>query len=358
MDTLKKLNLGLEGGYKKDIMVSRLEALLHLLWGGKRERKSGQINFGTYWGRYFFRGLQSRDLSLEEFNQLCAEPDRDKRRERFLSWNYRQCLAFRQEVLDYTPKGLQDMEAVLYTMFDWNILRRGMGVIFNNTEIDELIERKIKDRWVGDPSPEEIATKLLEILDDKLIRKAAFDYTSSHLMGKESGIPFLSEEAMIRKQVNIFTKVAKQGTTPIKELYQSWWLRCGLREDRDIKRARKIDQIMRKRIEKDIEGFLEAALHQSAYDTYELLDIPWKSLTKFNKYLSKYTDKPYVVNFREFLSIVINRAQEVGTEAPITIKIDPEQWVRMPRPNFDPITILAPNENHHYPSAPEEGNQD
>lgn len=357
IDTLKKLSFGLEHEHKKGIVASRVADLLLLLWGGQREAQSGQINFKTYWGRYFYRGLQSGDLSREEFNQLCVEPDRDKRRKRFLSWNYPQCLAFRQEVLDYTPKGLQDMEAALYTMFDWNILRGGMGVIFNSTEIDGLIRRKIADQWANDSSLEEIATKLLEILNDKLIREAAFYYTSSHLMGKESGNPFLSQYALIRKQVNIFTKVAKQDIS-IKELYQSWWLRCGLREDRDIKRARKIDQLMRKCIEKDIEGFLEATLHQTSYDTYELLDIPWKSLTKFNKYLSRHTDKPYVENFREFLSIAINRAQEVGTEAPITIKINSEEWKRMPSPNFDPITILASNENLHSLSAPQEGKQD
>lgn len=354
IDTLKKLSFGLEHEHKKDIVTSRVADLLFLLWGGRREAQSGQINFKTYWGRYFYRGLQSGDLSREEFNQLCVEPDRDKRRERLLSWNYPQCLAFRQEVLDYTPKGLQDMEAVLYAMFDWNSLGGATGIIFNSTEIDELIDRKVKDRRANDSSREEIATKLLEILNDKLIRKAAFDYTSSHLMGKESGNPFLSQYALIRKQVNIFTKVAKQDIS-IKELYQSWWLRCGLREDRDIKRARKIDQLMRKCIEKDIEGFLEAALHQTSHDTYDLLDIPWKSLTKFNKYLSRYTDKPYVANFREFLSIAINRAQEVGTEAPITIKINSEEWKRMPSPNFDPIIILGPNENLHSPSAPQEG---
>ena len=175
-------------------------------------------------------------------------------------------------------------------------------------------------------------------------------------MGKESGNPFLSEDALIRKQVDIFIKVAEQNI-PIKELYNSWWLWCGLREDRGIKRASEIDQLMRERIEKDIEGFLEAALHQSDYDTYKLLDIPWKNLTEFDGYLSKYTDKPYVVNFREFLSIAINRAQEVGTAAPITIKIKPGEWERMPSPNFDPIIILGPNENLHSPSAPLEGKQ-
>ena len=356
IDTLKELSFELEHEHKKDIVASRVADLLLLLWGGKREPKSGQINFKTYWGRYFYRGLQSGDLSREEFNQLCAEPDLGKRRELLESWNYRQCLAFRQEVLDYTPKGLQDMEAVLYAMFDWNSLGGAMGMIFNSTEIDELIQRKVKDRCVGDPSPEEIATKLLEILDDELIRKAAFYYTSSHLMGKESGNPFLSEDALIRKQVDIFIKVAEQNI-PIKELYNSWWLWCGLREDRGIKRASEIDQLMRERIEKDIEGFLEAALHQSDYDTYKLLDIPWKNLTEFDGYLSKYTDKPYVVNFREFLSIAINRAQEVGTAAPITIKIKPGEWERMPSPNFDPIIILGPNENLHSPSAPLEGKQ-
>lgn len=356
-ETLKKLDFGLEHEHKKDIVVRRVADLLHLLWGGQREPKSGQINFKTYWGRYFYRGLQSGDLSRVDFDQLCAEPDRKKRRESFVNWNYHQRLAFRQEVLDYTPKGLQDMEAVLYTMFDWNSLVGGMRGIFNGTEIDELIQRKIKNRWTNDPSREEIATKLLEILDDKLIREAAFRYTSSYLRGKESGIPFLSEEALIRKQVDIFTKVAEQDIS-IKNLYNSCWLWCGLREDRNIKRAPEIDELMRECIEKDIEGFLETALHQSDYDTYKLLDIPWKKLTEFDEYLSKYTDKPYVVNFREFLSIAINRAQEVGTEAPITIKINSEEWKRMPRPNFDPITILAPNENHPYPSAPEEGKQD
>lgn len=356
-ETLKKLDFGLEHEHKKDIVVRRVADLLHLLWGGQREPKSGQINFKTYWGRYFYRGLQSGDLSRVDFDQLCAEPDRKKRRESFVNWNYHQRLAFRQEVLDYTPKGLQDMEAVLYTMFDWNSLVGGMRGIFNGTEIDELIQRKIKNRWTNDPSREEIATKLLEILDDKLIREAAFRYTSSYLRGKESGIPFLSEEALIRKQVDIFTKVAEQDI-PIKNLYNSCWLWCGLREDRNIKRAPEIDELMRECIEKDIEGFLETALHQSDYDTYKLLDIPWKNLTEFDEYLSKYTDKPYVVNFREFLSIAINRAQEVGTAAPITIKIKPEQWERMPSPNFDPIIILGPNENLHSPSAPQEEEQD
>lgn len=115
---------------------------------------------------------------------------------------------------------------------------------------------------------------------------------------------------------------------------------------------------MRKCIEKDIEGFLQYALSGPRDNTYMLLDIPWKNLTEFDEYLSKYSENPYVANFREFLSIALEREQELKQEAPVIIKIEPEQWVRMHKPNFGSITLYALDEDYPFFFTPPEEHED
>lgn len=137
-----------------------------------------------------------------------------------------------------------------------------------------------------------------------------------------------------------------------------WWLRCGIREGDRIKRAPEIDQTMRECIEKDIEGFLQYALSGPRDNTYVLLDIPWKNLTEFDEYLSKYSENPYVANFREFLSIALEREQELKQEGPVVIKIEPGQWERMHKPNFDSRTIYALDEDYPFFFTPPEEHED
>ena len=115
---------------------------------------------------------------------------------------------------------------------------------------------------------------------------------------------------------------------------------------------------MRECIKKDIEGFLQYALSGSRDNTYVLLDIPWKNLTEFDEYLSKYSENPYVANFREFLSIALEREQELKQEAPVIIKIEPEQWIRMPRSNFGSRTIYALDEDSPFFFTPPEKHED
>lgn len=364
VDALKKLDFGLEDGYKKGIVVENIVKLLELLWGKKRKPALGQINHETYWRRYFYRGLQVGELSQEEFASFLTNSNRSQRKDDLRGWSQEKPIAFMQEVLGYTPMNQDEMEAIVYAMFDWNTLA-SKDMSFDSTEIDALI------RSVNLPDDRKRAL-LLEVLRDEQVRWAAFDYTRARLWGgglellalaildpevAKDKSTLLSKEDLVRVQVYIFRKEALKNTS-IPDLYILWWLRCGLREDRDIKRARKIDQLMRRRIEKDIEGFLEAALHQTDNDTYELLDIPWKSLTKFNKYLSKYSENPYVANFREFLSIALEREQELKQEAPVIIKIEPGQWERMPRPNFGSTRIYALDEAPPFFFTPSKGKQD
>ena len=369
VDTLKELALGLEDGYKKNIVVGNIVELLELLWGKERKPALRQINHETYWRRYFYRGLQVGELSQEEFTSFLANLDRAERKQCLERWHQEKPIAFMQEVLGYPIQqqmqwgGLiqNKMETIVYAMFDWNTLA-SKDMTFNSTEIDAFIRRV-------NLSDDLKRALLLEVLRDKQVRWAAFDYTRAWLRGsadegstlliknpievQEDKSMLLSREDLVRVQVDIFNSVALRYTS-IPDLYILWWLRCGLREEDRIKRAPEIDKLMRECIEKDIEEFLQHALLGSRDSTYVLLDIPWKNLTEFDEYLSKYSENPYVANFREFLSIALEREQELKREAPVIIKIEPEQWVRMRKPNFGPTKIYALDEDYPFYSAPQE----
>lgn len=369
VDTLKELALGLEDGYKKNIVVGNIVELLELLWGKERKPALRQINHETYWRRYFYRGLQVGELSQEEFTSFLANLDRAERKQCLERWHQEKPIAFMQEVLGYPIQqqmqwgGLiqNKMETIVYAMFDWNTLA-SKDMSFDSTEIDALI-RSVN---LSDDLKRAL---LLEVLRDKQVRWAAFDYTRARLRGsadesstlliknpievQEDKSMLLSREDLVRVQVDIFNSVALRYTS-IPDLYILWWLRCGLREEDRIKRAPEIDKLMRECIEKDIEEFLQHALLGSRDSTYVLLDIPWKNLTEFDEYLSKYSENPYVANFREFLSIALEREQELKREAPVIIKIEPEQWVRMRKPNFGPTKIYALDEDYPFYSAPQE----
>lgn len=373
VDTLKELDLGLEDGYKKDIVVGNIVKLLELLWGKDRKPALGQINHKTYWRRYFYRGLQVGELSQEEFASFLANIDRLERKKCLEGWSQEKPIAFIQEVLGYPIQqqmqweGLiyNKMKTIVYTMFDWNTLA-SKDMTFNSAEINAFIRRvNLSDHLKR--------ALLLEVLRDKQVRWAAFDYTRAWLRGRghellavkipasieaaEDTSTLLSREDLIGVQVHIFNSVALRYTS-IPDLYILWWLRCGLREGRKSKRAPEIDKLMRECIEKDIEGFLQYALSGPRDNTYELLDIPWKNLTEFDEYLSKYSENPYVANFREFLSIALEREQELKQEAPVIIKIEPEQWIRMPRSNFGSRTIYALDEDYPFYSTPPEEHED
>lgn len=368
---LKKLDIGLEDGYKKGILVGNIVELLELLWGKKRKPALGQINHKTYWRRYFYRGLQVGELSQEEFASFLTNPNRSERRKCLEGWSQKKPIAFMQEVLGYPIQhqmqweGLiyNKMETIVYAMFDWNTLA-SKDMSFDSTEIDALIKRvNLSDNLKR--------ALLLEVLRDEQVRWAAFDYTKAWLRGRghellalalldpeaagDKSTP-LSREDLVGVQVEIFNSVAL-GHTSIPDLYILWWLRCGLREGRKSKRAPEIDRLMRKCIEKDIEGFLQYALSGPRDNAYVLLDIPWKNLTEFDEYLSKYSENPYVANFREFLSIALEREQELKQEAPVIIKIEPEQWVRMHKPNFGSRTIYALDEDYPFFFTPQEEKQ-
>lgn len=373
VDALKKLDFGLKDGYKEDMVVENIVELLDLLWGKEREPVLGQINHETYWRRYFYRGLQVGELSSEEFDSFLANLDRSERRQCLERWSQEKPIAFMQEVLGYSKlqqtqwEGLiqNKMETIVYAMFDWNTLA-SKDMAFDRTEIDALIRRvNLSDNLKR--------ALLLEVLRDKQIREAAFDYTRAWLWGRGHELftiktpapieaakdksTLLSRVDLVGVQVDIFNSVAL-GHTSIPDLYMLWWLRCGIREGDRIKRAPEIDQTMRECIEKDIEGFLQYALSGPRDNTYVLLDIPWKNLTEFDESLSKYSENPYVANFREFLSIALEREQELKQEAPVIIKIEPEQWIRMPRSNFGSRTIYALDEDYPFYSTPPEEHED
>ena len=369
VDALKKLDFGLKDGYKEDMVVENIVELLDLLWGKEREPVLGQINHETYWRRYFYRGLQVGELSSEEFDSFLANLDRSERRQCLERWSQEKPIAFMQEVLGYSKlqqtqgEGLiqNKMETIVYAMFDWNTLA-SKDMAFDRTEIDALIRRvNLSDNLKR--------ALLLEVLRDKQIREAAFDYTRAWLWGRGHELftiktpapieaakdksTLLSRVDLVGVQVDIFNSVAL-GHTSIPDLYMLWWLRCGIREGGRIKRAPEIDQTMRECIEKDIEGFLQYALSGPRDNTYVLLDIPWKNLTEFDEYLSKYSENPYVANFREFLSIALEREQELKQEAPVVIKIEPGQWERMHKPNFGSKTIYALDEDYPFFFTPPE----
>ena len=365
VETLKKLAFELEDGYQKEIVVLRVATLLDLLWGKEREPVLGQINHETYWRRYFYRGLQVGELSKEEFASFLANIDPSERKEDLKRWSQEKPIAFMQEVLGYTPMNQDEMETIVYAMFDWNYLP-SVDTPFNYKEVDSLIRRvNLSDHLKR--------ALLLEVLRNEQIRVAAFDYTRARLWGwghelfahkipapieaEEDKSTLLSREDLVGVQVDIFNREA-QGHTSIPTLYILWWLRCGIREGDRIKRAPEIDQTMRECIEKDIEGFLKYALSGPRDNTYELLDIPWKNLTEFDEYLSKYSENPYVANFREFLSIALEREQELKQEAPVIIKIEPEQWVRMHKPNFGSIALYVLDEDYPFFFTPPEEHED
>lgn len=373
VDALKKLDFGLKDGYKEDMVVENIVELLDLLWGKEREPVLGQINHETYWRRYFYRGLQVGELSSEEFDSFLANLDRSERRQCLERWSQEKPIAFMQEVLGYSKlqqtqwEGLiqNKMETIVYAMFDWNTLA-SKDMAFDRTEIDALIRRvNLSDNLKR--------ALLLELLRDKQIREAAFDYTRAWLWGRGHELftiktpapieaakdksTLLSRVDLVGVQVDIFNSVAL-GHTSIPDLYMLWWLRCGIREGDRIKRAPEIDQTMRECIEKDIEGFLQYALSGPRDNTYVLLDIPWKNLTEFDEYLSKYSENPYVANFREFLSIALEREQELKQEGPVVIKIEPGQWERMHKPNFDSRTIYALDEDYPFFFTPPEEHED
>ena len=372
-DALKELDFGLKDGYKEAIVVGNIVELLDLLWGKDREPALGQINHETYWRRYFYRSLPKEELSKEEFASFLANIDRSERQQCLERWSQEKPIAFMQEVFGYPSQqqtqweGLiqNKMQTIVYAMFDWNTLA-SKDMTFDSTEIDALIWR------VNLPDDRKRAL-LLDVLRDEQIREAAFDYTRARLRGasdkgsalsiedpieaQEDKSTLLSRENLVGVQVDIFNSVAL-GHTSIPDLYILWWLRCGLREGRKSKRAPEIDKLMRECIEKDIEGFLQYALSGPRDNTYELLDIPWKNLTEFDEYLSKYSENPYVANFRDFVSIALKREQELKREAPVIIKIEPEQWVRMRKPNFGSITLYALDEDYPFFFTPPEEHED
>lgn len=372
-DALKELDFGLKDGYKEAIVVGNIVELLDLLWGKDREPALGQINHETYWRRYFYRSLPKEELSKEEFASFLANIDRSERQQCLERWSQEKPIAFMQEVFGYPSQqqtqweGLiqNKMQTIVYAMFDWNTLA-SKDMTFDSTEIDALIWR------VNLPDDRKRAL-LLEVLRDEQIREAAFDYTRAWLWGRGHELftlktpapieaakdksTLLSREDLVRVQVYMFRKEALRNTS-IPDLYMLWWLRCGIREGGRIKRAPEIDQTMRECIEKDIEGFLKYALSGPRDNTYELLDIPWKNLTEFDEYLSKYSENPYVANFREFLSIALEREQELKQEAPVIIKIEPEQWVRMHKPNFGSIALYALDEDYPFFFTPPEEHED
>nr|WP_314651626.1 P-loop NTPase fold protein [uncultured Porphyromonas sp.] len=354
---LKELALGLEDGYKKNIVVRRIVVLLDLLWGKDREPALGQINHETYWRRYFYTSLLKERLSNKEFASFLATIDRSDRIEDLKRWSQKKPSAFVQKVLDYLSRAQMQkgngaytmMQTILYAIFDWNTIS-SEGILFDHVEIDEFI------RSVNVP----VNLKqdlLLEVLKDEQVGKAAFDYIRAWLWRSGDKMMLLSEDDLISIQVHIFKREAKTNSS-IPDLYVLWWLRCGQREGSKIKRAPEIDKLMRECIDHDIEGFLQYALAGPWDNTYQLLDIPWKNLTEFDKYLSKYSENPYVANFREFLSIALEREQELKQETPVIINIEPEQWARMHRPNFGSIRIYALDEDYPFYSAPPEENQD
>lgn len=329
VDALKKLDFGLKDGYKEDIVVGNIVELLELLWGKKREPVLGQINHGTYWRRYFYRGLQVGELSSEEFASFLSNIDRSKRKEDLKRWSQEKPIAFMQEVLGYTPMNEDELGAIVYAMLDWNSLS-SVDTPFIYAEIDSLIRRAApKDDWKE--------TKFPKILQDDDVLDFAFNYTVRWLQASFKEASILPTTSLQEIQGAIFKKLAKKENC--RDLYAKYWLEARWEKISNARyRTDWIDEGMRERIkEEGIEQFSKYILSRSQSGEgflYCLHDIPWNNLTELAEDVKKHSQDEGENSFLRFVEralkeereLASNDALESKTKWRVKLILSPEQW--------------------------------
>lgn len=354
---IRQLSLGLEDGYKRESIARRIVPLLSGLWGSTQNIAIGRINNKAYWDCYFYRDLLVESLVLDRFTHLIKTTDRSSRAELLKKWSQQNPLVFRQEVLNYAPKNLEEIEAIAYAMFDWNAAI-SIDLPFKCTEIDEIFNKgNVPQVWKE--------TCLLKILQDKDYLNASFEYTHAWLWSNNTEDRVLSEVSLERAQAALFKEIARSSPS-LKLLYTTYWLRCGKRVGPKIKRDPEIDLLMRERISENIEWFIAFILTESGSSIYVLHDIPWNNLTEFDEYLSQYAFNAYIANFREFLRIALEEERRIAKEWAVIIEISSEEWTPLSYPKFISNTYDSCNRSNpfaftlNYPfySAPQEGKQD
>jgi|GEM_PF-2268205 len=360
VDTLNKLDFGLEDGYKKDIVVRSIAELLGLLWGKDRKPALGQINHVTHWRRYFYRSLLKEKLSNKEFASFLATPDRGERTWYLNRWAEEMPSAFVQEVLGYTPKNQNEMETIVYAMFDWNTLF-SRNMTFNCVEIDSLIRRAAPtDDW-GE-------TEFPKILQDKDVLRATFDYTVECLQIPFPEADILSIDSLRKTQEAIFKKIAEKGNC--LNLYTRYWLRA--REQKGYIEHRPtpgFDECMRKHIIKEgIEQFSKYILSRTQVhggSLYWLHDIPWNNLTELAEDLREPSQDREDNSFLHFVEIALEEEQRLASNEGLEFKdawrvkliLSPKRWEPKEEPDFRPRTNDAFGINYPFISSPPEKDQ-
>ncbi|WP_455250674.1 KAP family P-loop NTPase fold protein [Porphyromonas sp.] len=360
VDALKKLDFGLKDGYKEDIVVGNIVELLELLWGKKRKPALGQINHETYWRRYFYRGLQVGELSQEEFASFLTNPDRSKRKQCLERWSQEKPIAFMQEVLGYTPMNRDEMEPIVYAMFDWNTIQSG-GMTFNCVEIDYLIRKaKPTNNWVKREFP--------KILQDKDVLSATFDYTVRWLQHRFPEAAILPKDSLRKNQEAIFKKLAEK--EDCLDLYIKYWLKAQWEVIINAEqRTPWLDGHMRKLIIKyRIDKFSKHILSRSQVEggfRYWLHDLPWENLTALAKDVRGHSQDEGENSFLRFVELALEEEKKLANNGKLEFKtgwrvkviLTPEQW----EPKEEPYFLLRTNSESdgRYPfySYPPDANE-
>ena len=357
VDALKELYLGLENGYKKDIVVGNIVKLLDLLWGKDRKPALRQINYETYWRRYFYRGLQVGELSQEEFASFLANLDRAERKQCLERWCQEKPIAFIQEVLGYTRMNEDELETIVYAMLDWNSLS-SVDTPFNYEEIDLLIRRAApRDDWKKEEFP--------KILQDKDVLRATFDYTVGWLQAYFEEAAILPKESLQVIQEAICKKIAEKGNCI--NLYTRYWLRAGEHTGYGkLWTTPGLDECMRKHIiEEGIEQFSKYILSRSQSGEgflYWLHDIPWNNLTELAEDVKKHSQDKGKNSFLRFVELALEEEQRLAQEDRLDFNpgwrvkliLSPEQWEPKEEPNFPLRTDDAYGYNYLFISYPSE----
>lgn len=360
VDALKELYLGLENGYKKDIVVGNIVKLLDLLWGKDRKPALRQINYEAYWRRYFYRGLQVGELSQEEFASFLANPDRAERIKRLERWSQEKPIAFMQEVLGYTRMKRYELGTIVYAMLDWNSLS-SVDTPFNYEEIDLLIRRAA-------PTDDWKKTEFPKILKDNDILSSAFDYTVGWLQAYLKEAAILPKESLQAIQGAIFKKLAEK--EDCLDLYIKYWLKARWEVTRNAhQRTPWLDECMREHIIKEgIQEFSKHILSRSQVHggyLYWLHDIPWNNLTELYKDVKQLSQDKGKNSFLRFVELALEKEQTLASKDKLEVEdtwrvkliLSPKRWEPKEEPDFRPRTNDTFGLNYPFISYPPEKDQ-
>lgn len=358
--TLEQLGFDLTDGYKREIVVKKIVALLDLLWGQERELALGQINYGAYWERYFDRGLQKGDLSQEEFASFLADTNPTERRKCLKRWSQEKPIAFMQEILGYQTKDPKEMSVFVWSMFAWNEIS-DISITFDCNKIDQIIN-------TAKPAADWGEAEFLRILQDEDILSAAFDYTIAWLNRGYRGNAILHKKSLQEIQGSIFKNVAAKANC--LELYTKYWLKT---RDHDpfILRENKpwIDECMREHIIKEgIEQFSKYTLSRTQEQgdfIYYLHDIPWENLTALAEDLRTDSKNQGDNNFLRFIKLALDEEQRLQTEMKrdvwtsrrVKIRLSREQWEPKEEPAFLLSISNASHEEHPFLFSKSDANE-